>query len=222
MRTRTLIATRRCNQRCRFCDRVDPHATQATDPPLAELARAIEAGAAEPLGRVVISGGESTLRGDLVSLVALARCRGASHVALDTNATRIGPALAAALRQAGLGEVTVSFLGASHETCASIAGPAADPRLVLRGMKACLDAGLVVRVRLPIATGLPPAAARIEGLSRALPGVGPFVLAPIGAGESTLAPLSPVAELGAGHHLQHGAVGVELLGRRVGLDGAAQ
>jgi molybdenum cofactor biosynthesis enzyme MoaA len=188
VRSETLLVTRRCTERCVSCDRVDPRARPEHDPPLAlleqQLRTARERGAAE----LVLSGGEPTLRADLSALVRAAVGAGFSRVRLETNANRIGARLARELADAGLHEATVSFLAADPGRHRALAGVSSDPRAILRGMRALLDAGVRVGVRLPIVAGAPPAAARLRGLVAAMPGLGPFVLAPLPhADRSTLA-----------------------------------
>lgn len=196
MRAQSLLVTRRCNQRCGFCDRVDP---SSIDPPLQsllrEIARARSAGAAT----LSITGGEPTLRGDLLDIVRAARQAGIPDIVLASNATRIGPAAANALRDAGLTSAVVSLVTAIPEQHRTLVSESTHPGHVLRGIGALLDAGLRVTVRLPIARDLPPAAARLQGMKHAVPRLDRFLLAIVGPGEKTLLPgqaLSP-ADLAA-------------------------
>ncbi len=196
MRTHTLLVTRRCNQRCGFCDRVDP---RSADPPLALLLREIARARASRAEAIAITGGEPTLRPDLLEIVRAARRAEVGDVVLATNATRITSAGAVALREAGVTAVVVSVVTTSPEHHRSVVSESTHPGHVLRGLTAALDAGLRVTVRLPVATGLPSAAARIQGLTRAVPRLDLFTLAAIGPGETSLLPgqaLSP-AELAA-------------------------
>jgi molybdenum cofactor biosynthesis enzyme MoaA len=185
MRAQSLLVTRRCNQRCAFCDRVDP---ASVDPPpallLREIVRSRESGASS----LTITGGEPTLRPDLVEIVRAARSRGFSDITLATNATRIVPAAAAALRQAGLTGATVSVVTTHPDRHRSVVSDTTHPAHVLRGLTALLDAGLRVTVRLPVARDVPPAAARLHGLKQAVPRLDRFTLAAIGPGEATLRP----------------------------------
>lgn len=196
MRAQSLLVTRRCNQRCGFCDRVDP---AAADPPLAlllrEIARAREAGASS----LTITGGEPLLRGDLLEIVRAARRAGFAEIALATNATRVGPTAASALREAGLTAATVSVVTTHPDTHRALVSDSTHPAHVLRGLTALLDAEVRVTVRLPVARGLPPAAARIQGLKHALPRLDRFALALIGPGEAALRPdqALPPADLAA-------------------------
>jgi molybdenum cofactor biosynthesis enzyme MoaA len=185
MRTHTLLVTRRCNQRCGFCDRVDP---SSADPPLALLLREIARARDAKAESLVITGGEPTLRGDLLEIVRAARRAGIPDIALATNATRLTPAAASALREAGVTAAVVSIVTTTPEHHRSLVSDATHPAHVLRGLTAALDAGLRVTVRLPVAAGLPPAAARIQGMHHAIPRLDRFTLAVIGPGEKTLLP----------------------------------
>ncbi|MEZ4300377.1 MAG: radical SAM protein, partial [Polyangiaceae bacterium] len=191
MRSQSLVVTRRCNQRCGFCDRVDP---TSADPPLALMLREIARARAGNAAEIVITGGEPTLRADLLEIVRAARRAGIPEIVLATNATRINLKVAEALREAGVTAAVVSVVTMHPETHRSLVSETTTPAHVLRGLTALLDAGLRVVVRLPVARGLPPAAARLVGLKRAVPRLDLFRLALIGAGEATLSPgqaLSP-------------------------------
>lgn len=195
MRSETLLVTRRCTERCAFCARVDPHARPEHDPARAALLSAIHAASARGVSDLSLSGGEPTLRADLLELVRAAKRAGIARVHLETNATLVGPTLAQRLVEAGLASATVSFLAADPARHRSLVGVASDPRAILRGMRALLDAGARVGVRLPIVTGAPPAAARLRGLCAAMPGLGPFVLAPLGPDAHGLDPAALAEEL---------------------------
>jgi MoaA/NifB/PqqE/SkfB family radical SAM enzyme len=91
-----------------------------------------------------------------------------------------------------------------HQELVAIASPRAQktqPHHIHRGIRACLDAKLPVSIRLPLARGLPPAAARLGGLCEAFPGLRRFALAPVGPGLSTLRD---------GHALSRGELAEEL------------
>lgn len=190
MRAQSLLVTRRCNQRCGFCDRVDP---SSVDPPLhlllRDIARARSAGAAT----LSITGGEPTLRSDLLEIVRAARQAGIPDIVLATNATRLSPAAVLALREAGLTGAVVSLVTASPEQHRSLVSDSTHPGHVLRGLNALLDAGLRVTIRLPVARDLPPAAARLQGMKHAVPRLDRFTLAIIGPGEATLGQRLPTA-----------------------------
>ncbi len=194
MRAQSLLVTRRCNQRCGFCDRVDP---SSVDPPLQPLLRDIARARSAGAATLSITGGEPTRRSDLLEIVRAARQAGIPDIVLATNATRLTPAAATALRDAGLTGAVVSMVTAVPEQHRALVSESTHPGYVLRGLGALLDAGLRVTVRLPVARGLPPAAARLQGMKHAVPRLDRFILAVIGPGETTVMPgqaLSP-AEL---------------------------
>ncbi|MBX3248100.1 MAG: radical SAM protein [Myxococcales bacterium] len=149
MRSELIQTNLRCNQRCTYCtDRL------ATDD-LRWISRAaVEAriGAAIRSGgkRIVLSGGEPTLRRDLAALVAAARRLGAERVALETNGTLVDDAGARALAAAGLDEVLVNLSAARAEVVDRITHDPGGFLATLRGIDACLDAALRVDVQAAI------------------------------------------------------------------------
>ena len=104
-----LSLTDRCNYRCTYCMpeegvAVEPKADQLTAPEIARLVRALQ-----PLGlkRVRLTGGEPTIRPDLVEIVAGLGELGLDDLAMTTNGERLGE-LAGRLRRAGLQRLNVS------------------------------------------------------------------------------------------------------------------
>ncbi len=196
MNAATLLVTRRCGQACAFCARVN---AASIDPPFAALVEQLDQAAAGGAKALTLTGGEPLLRSDLLALVAHAASLGIGSITLETNGTLLTDAVARALRAAGLTATRISVATTSPEVHAAQVSPRSTPRHVFRGLVAALDAGLEVTVRLPIARGLPPAAARVAGLRSALPRLSRFELAPIGAGERTVKPGTalPFAEVAA-------------------------
>lgn len=191
MRTASVIVTHRCNQACGFCERVR-HG--ATDPPVVAVFGGIRSAIDSGARSIALTGGEPLLRADLEEIVRAARTSGAEQVVLETNATGMSPNRARALATAGLSSVQISLVTSHperHRQLVSL-GPEREvktrPEHVFRGIRVCLDAGLAVTIRVPIARGLPAAAARIAGLAETFPSLARFVLAPTGSGEATLRP----------------------------------
>ncbi|APR79811.1 Molybdenum cofactor biosynthesis protein MoaA [Minicystis rosea] len=187
MRIQTVVVTRRCNQGCGFCDRVQH---DAADPSAQTVGDSIRAAIASGARALILSGGEPLLRPDLGAIVRRARADGAVEITLETNGTRIdSKATAEALKAAGITAVQISLVTSNVERHRALVvvprGAETRPQHVFRGIRACLDAGLPVTMRIPIARGLPPAAARIAGLHEAFPALDRFVLAPIGSGTAT-------------------------------------
>ncbi len=104
--------TDRCNYRCTYCMpddgsyEVTPHEDVAS---ASELASIISAFAATGVTRVRLTGGEPTLRRDLVDIVArVVAIPGITDVALSTNGERLLE-LAGPLRRAGLHRLNISI-----------------------------------------------------------------------------------------------------------------
>lgn len=128
---RTVRVRFACNQACDFCF----VSTHLPAPPEDGVRKAI-VDAAERGALVVLSGGEPTLHPELPQLVALAKAHGASEVELQTNATRIDPALARALTDAGLDVAHVSLHAADASTSDRITGAPGTFEPTLRGLDA--------------------------------------------------------------------------------------
>lgn len=103
--------TDRCNYRCTYCmpeDGVD-HAARADVLSFEEIAGLVGAFAELGVRRVRLTGGEPTVRKDLVTLAAmLAAIPGVEDLALSTNGHRLAE-LAAPLRAAGVTRLNVSL-----------------------------------------------------------------------------------------------------------------
>ena len=103
--------TDRCNYRCTYCMPEDgvEHATRADVLSFEEIAALVAVFAGLGVRRVRITGGEPTVRKDLVTLVSmLSAIRGIDDIALSTNGHRLAE-LAAPLRAAGVRRLNVSL-----------------------------------------------------------------------------------------------------------------
>ncbi|HRP08649.1 MAG TPA: GTP 3',8-cyclase MoaA [Gemmatimonadales bacterium] len=106
-----ISVTDRCNLRCRYCMPAASYRWLPRESLLGfeQIARAVSAFVDLGVTKVRITGGEPLLRPDLPHLVRmLAEIPGIDDLALTTNATRLAP-LAAELRRAGLGRITISL-----------------------------------------------------------------------------------------------------------------
>ena len=118
-----ISVTDRCNFRCVYCMPAEglewlPKAEILSYEELARLVRELA-----PLGlrRVRITGGEPTIRPDLPALIAMIRAVPAiEDIALSTNGVKL-PALAGALRAAGLDRVNISVDSLRPERIRAIA-----------------------------------------------------------------------------------------------------
>ncbi|HEU5088870.1 MAG TPA: GTP 3',8-cyclase MoaA, partial [Roseiflexaceae bacterium] len=103
--------TDRCNMRCVYCMpeigmKFLPRPELLTTD---ELLLVVRAAAAAGFEKIRLTGGEPTLRPDLIDIVREIKATpGISHVAMTTNALRLGQ-LAAPLREAGLDRVNISI-----------------------------------------------------------------------------------------------------------------
>ncbi|HEX9048927.1 MAG TPA: GTP 3',8-cyclase MoaA [Anaeromyxobacter sp.] len=129
--------TDRCNFRCTYCSPAD----QEEDGGLLtreELARVVRLFAALGVRRIRLTGGEPTLRRDVVEIVRdAASTPGIEDVALTTNGHRLA-ALAAPLAGAGLGSMNVSLDTLDPGRLAGVSGAGARLDRILAGIEACV------------------------------------------------------------------------------------
>ena len=135
-----LSLTDRCNFHCSYCTPPEEH--RGRDRLVrAELARIVAIFADLGIRRVRLTGGEPTLRPDLLDIVRDARATpGIEQVALTTNGHSLAT-LAAPLRQAGLTRLNVSLDTLDAERLHRIAGRAASLGRIVAGLEAAHRAG---------------------------------------------------------------------------------
>ncbi|MDD1654731.1 MAG: radical SAM protein [Methanomicrobiales archaeon] len=121
----TLLAnidlTNRCNLNCDFCfvnARACGYVYEPTFDQVVEMLALLRAEKPVPAPAVQFSGGEPTMRDDLVEIIRKAKELGFNQVQIATNGVRIGkdPEFTAALRGAGLSTVYLHFDGVTRET----------------------------------------------------------------------------------------------------------
>ncbi len=135
-----LSLTDRCNFRCDYCS-VSDYDDPGTVLTRAEIARLTGVFARLGVRRVRLTGGEPTLRKDLVPITAdLGATDGIEEVALTTNGHRLAE-LAGPLRDAGLGCLNVSLDTLRADRLAAISGRGARLADVLAGIDAAAAAG---------------------------------------------------------------------------------
>jgi GTP 3',8-cyclase len=138
--------TDRCNFRCRYCmprehfDHGHQYLPRAEILSFEEIARVV--GTLVPLGlkKVRLTGGEPLLRHDLPELVALLARLPSLDIALTTNGSLLAKH-ARALREAGLGRLTVSLDSVSPEVFTSMTDSQLPVSEVLAGIEAAHAAG---------------------------------------------------------------------------------
>ncbi len=135
-----LSLTDRCNFRCQYCS---PSQYEAPDRILtrAEIGRLVGLFARLGVRRVRLTGGEPTLRKDLVGIAADLRATpGIDEVALSTNGHRLAE-LARPLRDAGVECLNVSLDTLDADRLRQISGRGARLPDVLRGIDAAVEVG---------------------------------------------------------------------------------
>jgi MoaA/NifB/PqqE/SkfB family radical SAM enzyme len=132
--------TRRCNLRCKHCFVPD----EDSQPSAAGLIEVLQQAAQAGCRKVILTGGEPLLRRDLEDIIAA--CAGAGMlVDLNSNLLGLSAARARRLREAGLGEASVSLHGgpAAHDWLCGLEGCFAR---VVRGIEMLLGEGIAVDV----------------------------------------------------------------------------
>jgi cyclic pyranopterin phosphate synthase len=135
-----LSLTDRCNFRCSYCSPLgmEHHEDPLTRP---EVARLVTLFARLGVRRVRLTGGEPTLRQDLVDIVRdVAAAPGIEEIALTTNGQALGE-LAVPLREAGVSRVNISLDTLDPEKLHRVSGRAATLDRIVRGIAAAHDAG---------------------------------------------------------------------------------
>lgn len=135
-----LSLTDRCNFQCSYCTPAAEHRghDRLSRP---ELARVVGIFAGLGIRRVRLTGGEPTLRSDLLDIVRDIRAIPAiDHVALTTNGHSLAT-LAARLREAGVTRLNVSLDTLDADRLHRIAGRAASLGAIVAGLEAARRAG---------------------------------------------------------------------------------
>ncbi len=135
-----LSLTDRCNFRCSYCA---PGGLERHQDPLAraEIARLVRVLASLGIRRVRLTGGEPTLRRDLLEVIRDVReTPGIEEIALTTNGHLLRD-LAAPLRQAGVSRLNVSLDTRDPGKLHRIAGPSATLGRILAGIRAATAVG---------------------------------------------------------------------------------
>jgi len=135
-----LSLTDRCNFRCSYCSPgLESAHGDALDQP--DIRRLVGIFAEMGIRRVRLTGGEPTLRRDIVEIVSdIHATPGIEEVALTTNGHRLEE-LSVPLRQAGLRQLNVSFDTFDGDRLARLSGRAADVERIRRGIAAAAAAG---------------------------------------------------------------------------------
>lgn len=160
LRDLRVSVTDRCNMRCGYCMPAEAFGPGYAFLPRTEILTFEEitrvVGIMSSLGvrKVRLTGGEPLLRRDLPDLVGMLRGLGSiKDLALTTNGLQLG-ALAADLRAAGLGRVTVSLDALDDTLFRRLAGMKHPVAEVLAGMDVARSVGLGVKVNCVVQRGV--------------------------------------------------------------------
>jgi cyclic pyranopterin phosphate synthase len=149
-----LSLTDRCNFRCSYCSPLSPeqHEDPLTRP---EAVRLVGVFAGLGVRRVRLTGGEPTLRRDLVEIVReVVTCPGIEEVALTTNGQAMA-GLAAPLREAGLRRVNVSLDTLDPDRLQALSGRGASLERITAGIAATCAAGFAsVKLNVVVVRGV--------------------------------------------------------------------
>jgi cyclic pyranopterin phosphate synthase len=149
-----LSLTDRCNFRCSYC--APATAERAGDAlSRAELARLVGIFASLGIRRVRLTGGEPTLRADLLDVVRdVAATPGIEEIALTTNGHSLAT-LAVPLREAGVTRLNISLDTLDPERLHRISGRAATLERVVAGIEAAFRAGFAsVKLNVVVVEGV--------------------------------------------------------------------
>jgi cyclic pyranopterin phosphate synthase len=148
-----LSLTDRCNFRCSYCS---PALPESHEDPLerAEVARVARIFGGLGIRRVRLTGGEPTLRRDILEVVRdVAAAPGIEEIALTTNGHLLA-SLARPLREAGVTRLNVSLDTLDPEKLKRIAGRSATLDRIVAGIEAAYAAGFAsVKLNVVVVRG---------------------------------------------------------------------
>lgn len=135
-----------CNQKCLHCYAAGQPMSESRELTTAEWKEVLARLRAANIPQVTFTGGEPTLRDDLVELVDAAQW---FVTRLNTNGRLLTPQLCRALAEASLDSVQVTLYAADAEAHNALVGaPGFDE--TVRGIRNAVDAGLIVSVNTPL------------------------------------------------------------------------
>ena len=137
-----IIVTNRCNLRCSYCFANAGAVGYVYEPSLDEIRKMlIQIRSEEPVpGKAIqLTGGEPTIRDDLIDIIKMTKEVGFTHIQLNTNGIRIAenPQLAVECKKAGVNTVYMSFDGVTRQS-----NPWIEQNI--KTIEACRNAGMHV------------------------------------------------------------------------------
>jgi GTP 3',8-cyclase len=153
--------TQRCNLRCVFCH-MEGQPAAREELAVSEIAAAVGAGTRIGIDRVKLTGGEPTLRTDILEVVAALRPL-VQEISMTTNGLLLEQ-LARPLHAAGLDRVNISLPSLDRQTYRRLTGVDGVDR-VLRGIRAAGEAGLrPIKLNVVALHGATDTPESVEGL----------------------------------------------------------
>ena len=137
-----------CNQKCVHCYAAGQPQAEETELGTEDWKRIIDKCRSAGIAQLTFTGGEPTLRTDLVELIGYSRW---FITRLNTNGIRITEDLAKSLREASLDSIQITFYSADEAVHNALVGAQryAD---TLQGIRSALAAGLSLSVNTPLCT----------------------------------------------------------------------
>lgn len=116
-----MVLTNRCDLRCWYCFFYAKEGDKIYEPDLDTIRKMLRtARDMKPVApnAVQFTGGEPTLRNDLIDIIKIAREEGFEHIQLNTNGINLArkPELALELKEAGVNTIYLSFDGVTQKT----------------------------------------------------------------------------------------------------------
>lgn len=135
-----LSVTERCNLRCSYCRKEEGACPKVKELSAEEFIRIARACAELGINKIRLTGGEPTLRRDIIQIVQnLSAIPGIEEVTMTTNALCLA-SQAAELKKAGLARINISLDSLNANKLRMMTG--GDLTTVLAGIEAALQAGL--------------------------------------------------------------------------------
>jgi uncharacterized radical SAM superfamily Fe-S cluster-containing enzyme len=116
-----IVVTNRCDLHCWYCFFFAERAGYIYEPSLEQIRQMVKVLRNErpvPCNAIQLTGGEPTLREDLIDIIRICKEEGVDHVQLNTDGIKLcrDPSFAVKVRRAGVNTVYMSFDGTTPET----------------------------------------------------------------------------------------------------------
>ena len=116
-----IVVTNRCDLQCFYCFFYAKAMGYVYEPTLEEIRKMLKLMRDErpvPCNAIQLTGGEPTMRNDIIDIIKMAKEEGYDHVQLNTNGIRLSkdPEFAKKVREAGVNTIYLSFDGTTAQT----------------------------------------------------------------------------------------------------------